>query len=101
MRRKPLASLLMMEESEGKSQTRSEWEGERCSVDLSAKSDLDCEGKKKIGQWLERMQCREDCFDYFYIRRDCHACRETHQSRESENRRRTRSLGLMAQLIGV
>lgn len=47
MRRKLLVSLLMMEESEEKSQMRSEWEGEWCSVDFSAKSDIDCEGKKR------------------------------------------------------
>lgn len=47
MRRESLGSLLMMEKRRGKSQIRSEWEGERCSVDFSSKSDLYCEGKKR------------------------------------------------------
>lgn len=47
MRRESLGSLLMMEKSGGKSQMRSEREGERYSVDFSPKSDLYCEGKKR------------------------------------------------------
>lgn len=69
MRRESLGSLLMTEKRRGKSQIRSEWEGQRCNVDFSPRSDLYCEGKKrKWGGGWKVVQCSENCFDYFYMR---------------------------------